>query len=86
MTMINGPDLIVIRGTGTGHDGRWLDRNNIGWMATGDPCVAIFLVPVQEFEVRDDDGAVAQVWRPLKVTEKPKGFDDPSLGKPWGAE
>jgi hypothetical protein len=65
---LGGPDYLVARGTGTGVDGQWLDRQVQlagGAFVTTDPTGQLLrMVPAGEFEIREEDGAVAEVWRP----------------------
>lgn len=67
------PDLIVVRGTSSHLDGKWYDRGTMthafvkGDTPPGTPprVAKVELAPTGEFEVRDD-GAVAEVWRPVE--------------------
>lgn len=71
------PDYIVLRRhpdlpeefrLPEGYDGRWFDRSDLPVRATPPPAHARWAglgavaVPAGRFEVRDYDGAVAEVW------------------------
>lgn len=63
---MNEADFIVVRGV-EGQDGVWYDLDTMcRSTAVGIPSVwqRWELHPTGRFEVRDDDGAVAEVWAP----------------------
>lgn len=71
------PDYVVVRGTGTSMDGRWLDREEMRELERVNPrppptreqeealgMTVTTLTATGMIEVRDSDGAVAEIFAP----------------------
>ena len=60
------PDYIVLRATSEDLDrsmeGEWLDRRQMPYLEAAIALHGMKITPSPEFEIREEDGCIAQVW------------------------